>query len=519
MTATRALWSLLAAVLTAQPAVSPPKLYTVHDIEAGVGRIADLGFSTDGRVLVAAGSTGYGAWDAQTGDPIRTGASPSGELTRVALAGSGIQLAVGSTDGRVTIVDLRTGQTREVSRHTRPVTALALARDGRVGASGDTEGNVLLWDPDTGPLGALRDGGHKRDLLLLAFDAEGHLTSASVDLRLVTWDVSGRRPLRRATVESEIAGRAVAPSAAAIDQEATRLVMAAQTVTEPRGGMFTDRTGPARPADLRRENHLMSYVTASGMSSDPIRTGDFLARHVALSPAGCFAFFTSMERDQPRLHVWGLVQTGDDLLRLDLPGPAVAVALEPAGRLAAVAMDTGRIRTWRVSGAGHADCESYRGSASPAPVPDKPSVITGSETDPLIVGAQGLRIAVLRFDVTAVDPTLGDAVAEMVGGSLANTKGVTVVERAQIDAIVRELEIQRSGLTTADAVRIGQGLNVRKVLMGSVRRLGGSAFVLTARTVDVETQQVEGFREVQCQRCQEQDLPLAVDALRRILVR
>jgi len=80
------------------------------------------------------------------------------------------------------------------------------------------------------------------------------------------------------------------------------------------------------------------------------------------------------------------------------------------------------------------------------------------------------------------------------------------------------MEIQRSGLTAADAVKIGRGLNARKVLFGSVRRFGESTFLITARVVDVETQQIEGSREVTCENCKEQDLPRSIAALRRTIV-
>jgi len=145
--------------------------------------------------------------------------------------------------------------------------------------------------------------------------------------------------------------------------------------------------------------------------------------------------------------------------------------------------------------------------------------VAGADAEPLILSSSATRLAVMRFESTGVDPTLGDAVAEMVAGQLSNNRNVTVIERAAIESVLRELEIQRSGLTTADAVRIGRGLNARKVLLGSIRRFGEETFVILARLVDVETQQLEGSREVTCQQCREQDLPMAVEALRRLLVR
>lgn len=148
---------------------------------------------------------------------------------------------------------------------------------------------------------------------------------------------------------------------------------------------------------------------------------------------------------------------------------------------------------------------------------EKSRVIASPEKEPLILPSAGMKIAVMRFEVTGIEPTLGDGVAEMVAGKVSNNRGFIVVERAAIDTVLREMEIQRSGLTTEDAVKIGRGVNARKVLLGSIRKFGQS-FVMTARVVDVETQQVEGSRNVQCEECSEKDLPLATDTLSALIL-
>jgi TolB-like protein len=493
-------------------AATPPSLYPAQTIEAGLGRIADVAFSSDGRLLAAGGVRGYGVWDAQTGTLIRRDASMAG-VARLTFGAQGTLLAIGGVDGRVTLVDLRSGTPREVARHAKPVSAVAFSADGRTGASGDTEGNITLWDPNQGSIAPLKDGGLKREILVLAF-AGGTLLSASKDLQVVTWDSASKRPLRRATLRSDVRGRVLVPSATAVDATGDRLVVGAQLVSEQRGGVLSS-SGLARPGDLRRDNLLMPYTVSTGISSDGVNTNDFSPEHVALGPGSCFAFFTSHYRDQARLHVWGLVEQGDDLTRFDLPGRAVALTVEPGGRLAAVASEAGQIRTWTVSGATAGDCDAY--AKKPVAV-EGPSISLGPETDPLIQTGGARRLAVLRFEATGVDPGLGDAVAEMVAGQLANNPRVTVVERGAINAIVKEMELQRSGLTASDAAKIGRGLNAGVVLFGSVRRFGESTYVVTARAVDVETQQIQGSREVTCERCKEQDLPRAIGALRRQIV-
>jgi TolB-like protein len=513
---------LTMAVVSATVAGSPmaparPSLFAGADFAAAVGKISDLSFSRDGRLLAVVGDQGYGVWDAQTGDSIRRGAG-SAALSRAAIGRDGIYLAHGDARGSVTVVDLRSGAARPISPHKRAITAVAFSADGKVGASGDVSGTISIWDPEQGALGTLSEGGHQKEVMFLAFDAAGRLHSISKDLLVITWDVPGKRPLRRSTLQADIAGRTIVPNSAAIDADSNRLLVGSQLVSEPRGGMFTDRSGPARPSDLSRQNLLLSYNVATGLSPDPVRTGEFQPDRVSLSPGGCFSFFTSTYREQPRLHVWSLLEQGDDMVRDDLASPAVALALESTARLVAVATTAGRVKVWRVSGAAAADCAAAM--QKPTTTTDnKPTIVGGAATGPLILAASATRLAVMRFESTGVDPTLGEGVAEMVAGQLSNSPNVTVIERAAIDSILKELEIQRSGLTTADAVRIGKGLNARKVLLGSIRRFGEGTYVILARLVDVETQQLDGSREVTCQQCKEGDLPAAVEALRRLLVR
>src|SRR5262245_17426237 len=107
----------LAAGLTAAalaPA-APPSLYPARDLDTPLGRVADIAFSSDGRRL-AAGGRGYGIWDAQTGNPIRSDASV-GALRRVAFGAQGTLLALGGEDGRIRVVDLRAGTIRDLAKH------------------------------------------------------------------------------------------------------------------------------------------------------------------------------------------------------------------------------------------------------------------------------------------------------------------------------------------------------------------------------------------------------------------
>ena len=498
-------------------AQSAPSLAADRTIAAGVGRIADIAFSPDGRLLAAVGASGgLTVFDTQSGASVRQVSLGSEPTVRVAFGGQAV-IAAGTERGGVSALNLLTGQTREVARHARTaVTAIAVASDGSIGASGDGQGDILIWPLEGGQPERLREDTKRDPIVFLAFTSPTILVSVNKALAVTAWDVPKRRSIRRGTLQLESIGREAEFSAATTDANGAQLALASQYLGRPRGGVLSG--GAARPDDLKRTNVIVPYGTDNGIAGDPIQLGDFLPERIALSPGSCFAVFSSNYRDQPRLHLWSMVKQGQDLVRAELPGRASGVALDPTGRYVAVALPSGEIRTWRVSGATKSDCDLYRNAMNPIAAKPGPKIALGSEGQPLLAGRTGLRLAVMRFEVGGVDDFLGDAVSEMVGGELSNSSGVVVVERAAINAIVKEMQLQASGLTAADAVKVGRGLNVQKVLLGSVRRFGEGTYVITARVVDVETQQVQGNREVTCENCAASDLPAAVRVLRQAIV-
>src|SRR5213076_741439 len=96
---TRALQLIAGAIVVAGvgalAAPTPPALYPDREYDGAIGRLADIAFSSDGRLLAAGGAKGYGVWDAQSGTPIRTGTVGSAAVAHVALGAQGTYLAVG----------------------------------------------------------------------------------------------------------------------------------------------------------------------------------------------------------------------------------------------------------------------------------------------------------------------------------------------------------------------------------------------------------------------------------------
>ena len=70
-------------------------------------------------------------------------------------------------------------------------------------------------------------------------------------------------------------------------------------------------------------------------------------------------------------------------------------------------------------------------------------------------------------------------------------RGYTIVERNQVDQVLREQNFQGSSLTEYDMVRLGQILNVNKIVVGDVNILAGE-YNVDVRVVDVQGAYVTG---------------------------
>ena len=102
------------------------------------------------------------------------------------------------------------------------------------------------------------------------------------------------------------------------------------------------------------------------------------------------------------------------------------------------------------------------------------------------VSAFSQRIAVLEFNAGA-----GISQADVDGiSAIFNTyfspKGYTLVERTQINRVIDEQNFQRGKITQDQMVRIGQILNVSKVVLGDIN-LVLKQYNVDVRVIDVES--------------------------------
>ncbi|MBI3821881.1 MAG: WD40 repeat domain-containing protein [Planctomycetes bacterium] len=165
---------------------------------------ASLGFTPDGKSLVAITEKEISLWDPATGKRIRKmRGHVTTELPRlVGFSADGKVLAVASggwmQDGLIRLWNLATAEELRIGGgHQDEVTCLAYAPDGKLFASGSRDRTIRFWDPATSREVRCLEG-HDSDVLALAFSPDGKtLASSSADGATRLWDVRGGRELAR----------------------------------------------------------------------------------------------------------------------------------------------------------------------------------------------------------------------------------------------------------------------------------------------------------------------------------
>jgi|GEM_PF-2417468 len=100
--------------------------------------------------------------------------------------------------------------------------------------------------------------------------------------------------------------------------------------------------------------------------------------------------------------------------------------------------------------------------------------------------AEKMRLAVMEFKADGVPRSQALRISELIRTAIINTGNYTVLERTQMDMILREQGFQQAGIfDDRSAARVGKILATQKILVGTVMKLGNS-IVISGRIVDVE---------------------------------
>jgi TolB-like protein len=102
------------------------------------------------------------------------------------------------------------------------------------------------------------------------------------------------------------------------------------------------------------------------------------------------------------------------------------------------------------------------------------------------------QVAVMPLSAHAIDSTSVSTIEDALGTELLRTGKVRVLERSQMNAILKEQGFQQAACDKTDCtVEVGKLLSVDRLVVGSIGHLGNT-YSMTLRLVDVSTGEVVG---------------------------
>ncbi len=113
-----------------------------------------------------------------------------------------------------------------------------------------------------------------------------------------------------------------------------------------------------------------------------------------------------------------------------------------------------------------------------------------SASFPVIPENKKIRLAVIQFKTlknASQSNVLGTMVSEIFTTEAVNSNAFKIVEREQLNKVLKEFEISQSGIVdTSQAREIGKMLGADAIITGSVMKIG-SSIRIDARIIEIET--------------------------------
>jgi len=115
----------------------------------------------------------------------------------------------------------------------------------------------------------------------------------------------------------------------------------------------------------------------------------------------------------------------------------------------------------------------------------------GRPNNPINASQNRVTIAITSFAAKSLGLDAEESISSALTTELLNTGKVRVLEREQVDRILKEQGFQQSGAcdSTECGVEIGKLLSVDNIIIGRIGKVGNT-FTVTARLVNVQTGEI-----------------------------
>ncbi|HUI58494.1 MAG TPA: CsgG/HfaB family protein [Bryobacteraceae bacterium] len=499
--------SMLAAGLIAQavlPAQSDLFEWSLYaPLDAGQ-RVSLMAFGPDGSKGAFATADGtIQLLDLTVRPPLtRRLAQQAGRVVSLQFASDGSALMSAGEDGNVLLSSFRGGGDKSIRAKSKLLSA-ALSRDGELIATASDDKSVAIWDTQSGRQISQLQHKSKKPFFRLDFaEKDTSLVGVSESGTICEWDVKTRAVVRQIQDSDQAIHSASAGGGGLLS-------VGAESADFQKGPLGMYNT--ARASDMRREDRVKIYDLGRGSVAKTLDGIDGNVVSVALSGDGRFVGIIRQRVKDSFLDVYDS-QRGVSVASSRLPGIGTAVAFSQSGQWLGAATDRGDVMVWAVKG--------LRNPVSPDALRGVTYAITSTINEPLVAPARPLTLAVMDFAANGVDSDTGRAVADMIRTRIGEGQNVRLVERSEIDRVIKEQNFQASDRVDPEtAGRLGRILGASKLVLGNVSKTD-TRFTISVRLVDTETGAIEGgVREITCEPCSAAGLQEAVIRLKPVLVK
>jgi WD40 repeat protein/TolB-like protein len=478
-------------------------LYQELQIEAQTEKITCLQISDDGRFLAYGDHEGgVCLWDLNAKRELHSLHFHDRQVNGILFDSKNRYLVSASDDNKIAVWDLYSGQAEKILEDFKSkIKVIDLSPDDQILAACGDKSEIFMWEF---PLGSFKGRlkGHEDDVVSLSFNPNGdQILSLDKDKKMILWDVGRQQPVRN----TEIASRTMKNSgidvvSANFSPDKYFIAVGLQEHVLAKGGN-----------SMIFKYNLGFYDWKTGSEIEILEGNNKDIRFFSISPDKNYAITDNSTLRQNQISFWNIPK-GIVEQNYPIKGEVTAITVSKNGMWLAVAyVDAGKrlqcgIHVWRLSG-----IDGYQRFNSGQEVKSSRTTGFGSAMklttpkEPLIQYGERKRVAVMYFDSPGLSEDIAKTTSYLLEGRLGNSSFVELIERNQINSVISELKYQMSGLTASDAVEIGKHLNAKYIVIGSINKLG-NLLIITAKLVNIETSQIEGTREVQCNNATIEDI-------------
>ena len=468
--------------------------YFEREIPVTSAKITATGFSNDGRLLIyGTKDGGIFAWDVKDAKPAGELRYHKNEVTALVFDSSGRYLVSGADDKNIVIWDMQTCQPLTIIKDfSAKVRCLDISPNGKLLIACGDKKDAHCWEFPSGYTRG-RFSAHEKEVVLCAFgERSDQAVTVGEDRKIIVWNVNSLSPVRQNEITVHtLVNSGIEISSAGLSADRRFLGVGIEEHVLTKGA---DR--------MEFRYNIAFYDWTNGTLIKVLEGNDGIVDKLALSPDVAYLLTDNSTLREHIISFWDILG-GVVEKNYPITGSITAFDFSPDGNWLAVAIgkDNSRresaVAIWRLQGIdGYSPPVQSTTPLAEASFGGRISLTGPSE--PLISDDSPKTVAVMYPEAYGVDPGVAQFITEDMESRLVNNSPyVNVVERNQIEQIIRELKYAQSGLTETQAIEIGKHLVAQYLIVGTVRRIGRD-LTITVKLVDVETSRIIGTRGVTC---------------------